>query len=1020
MTDTILLKAEYDDGDAKEKVIALRKEILSLKAAQTKLNADWKAGRLTQDEYVRSSEGLSSSLKVANKEVAATSKQIENQSRIQKSAEGSVDALRAAIAQQTVQWNALSAAERKEISVGGVLQASIKEMSDQVKEASGSVGNFKDNVGNYSDAFEKAEEVTGLFGFSLEGIKGGLEKAKTGLEAAKLGLTGLKGAIAATGIGILILAFGALITFLTKSQAGMDLLSRKLAGVSAVVSFFTQKIAAVGGQLVTMWDKPGEAVKAFGDFVQEQLTNRFKAFGVILQAIKDGSGSGFIDGVAQLATGVTDASKKAKQLAEDLNKVRLQGEAIEAESQSIARAEQKLNVERSKTNAIVAKLKMIADDTTKSTQARIAAATKAGSLEINVLKQEEALQQRRIKNAKAEAALNGNRLEDTQKIAEAQAALAEIQTASTEKQTEIQNTRNGLIQEGKDKAIEAAKAVLTAELATLELRRRAAEQLGQGTIAIQEAIIAKQAELDKKDAKTKRERDAIDAKANADIADARIAAAITESERFLKIEQSRISAKLSAVKKGTEEEADLLKEQVTLSAQQDRLATVATIKNAKEQAARLVEIDAAEKAQKLIIDNNLKAKIAQNDVTAIQARLNAVRQGSAEEFTLRAELLDAQKRAELENVELTQQQITEIKSRYAAAQQQLEKERLVKESDDEILRANTRLNNARAGSKAEYEERTKIIKEELEKQKKIHKDNIDAIANAESVANKALRDLDEARFNKMVDDAGNAASQLTGTLSSVFQVQSINATKAFDAQLEAALKSAGNNSELRAQIEEDFEKKRLEIDKEGAKRRKRIAQVEAAINTAVGATKAFAQTGVLGFVSGALIVAAGLAQQALISAQEFAQGGVYQAKVDGPMVKGPGGPKDDRINAKLSNGEAVMTARAVELFGPILSMINQAGGGRAFPATPSVSYGVPNAKLVGLHYGGFANGGVANSVTVGIDESRLAAMIGSQVTAGVDAALRANPMYVSVQEMNTVQTNVKVRQDRHLHRPSNG
>ena len=35
----------------------------------------------------------------------------------------------------------------------------------------------------------------------------------------------------------------------------------------------------------------------------------------------------------------------------------------------------------------------------------------------------------------------------------------------------------------------------------------------------------------------------------------------------------------------------------------------------------------------------------------------------------------------------------------------------------------------------------------------------------------------------------------------------------------------------------------------------------------------------------------------------------------GGAIKGPGGPKDDVIDAKLSDGEFVMTAKAVENFG---------------------------------------------------------------------------------------------------------
>ncbi len=45
-------------------------------------------------------------------------------------------------------------------------------------------------------------------------------------------------------------------------------------------------------------------------------------------------------------------------------------------------------------------------------------------------------------------------------------------------------------------------------------------------------------------------------------------------------------------------------------------------------------------------------------------------------------------------------------------------------------------------------------------------------------------------------------------------------------------------------------------------------------------------------------------------------GGIASLNMDmGGGVSGPGGPKDDMIDAKLSDGEFVMTAKAVENFG---------------------------------------------------------------------------------------------------------
>lgn len=72
-------------------------------------------------------------------------------------------------------------------------------------------------------------------------------------------------------------------------------------------------------------------------------------------------------------------------------------------------------------------------------------------------------------------------------------------------------------------------------------------------------------------------------------------------------------------------------------------------------------------------------------------------------------------------------------------------------------------------------------------------------------------------------------------------------------------------------------------------------------------------------------VAEGALKQALIGAGEagLPVGGGFAA---GGFVSGPGGPKDDKINAKLSNGEFVMTAEATQRIGAHnLHMLNSGG-----------------------------------------------------------------------------------------------
>ena len=48
------------------------------------------------------------------------------------------------------------------------------------------------------------------------------------------------------------------------------------------------------------------------------------------------------------------------------------------------------------------------------------------------------------------------------------------------------------------------------------------------------------------------------------------------------------------------------------------------------------------------------------------------------------------------------------------------------------------------------------------------------------------------------------------------------------------------------------------------------------------------------------------------------------------MVGGYGSGTSDSVNARLSRGESVINANSTRMFKPLLSSINEAGGGRAF------------------------------------------------------------------------------------------
>jgi hypothetical protein len=63
------------------------------------------------------------------------------------------------------------------------------------------------------------------------------------------------------------------------------------------------------------------------------------------------------------------------------------------------------------------------------------------------------------------------------------------------------------------------------------------------------------------------------------------------------------------------------------------------------------------------------------------------------------------------------------------------------------------------------------------------------------------------------------------------------------------------------------------------------------------------------------------------------------------MVRGTGSGTSDSIPANLSNGESVINARSTAAFAPLLSMMNQMGGGASFTGGGSTSSTAPSLEL---------------------------------------------------------------------------
>jgi len=108
---------------------------------------------------------------------------------------------------------------------------------------------------------------------------------------------------------------------------------------------------------------------------------------------------------------------------------------------------------------------------------------------------------------------------------------------------------------------------------------------------------------------------------------------------------------------------------------------------------------------------------------------------------------------------------------------------------------------------------------------------------------------------------------------------------------------------------------------------KTLSIATAIINVAEGVTKALAMGPVIGPIMAAIISAMGTVQIGIISAQKFAQGGLFRGK---------GGPRDDQNIVAVSDGEYIVNAAATKRNKGLLDAINF--GVLNAPVIPRLAY----------------------------------------------------------------------------------
>lgn len=383
--------------------------------------------------------------------------------------DGSIKQLSAALRNNRDIYADLSKEERENEAIGGRLLNIIQAQDKEYKELTKSIGQAQANVGNYSEAFKGITNNIRLFGISVGDMRSKLEQYKGGLQQYIASVKGsaestsifsgvlkvFKIALAGTGIGLIVVALGSLVAYLTSTQEGINIVNKVLVPLKAVFSSLFGVIQNFGKILFEAFSNPKQLILDFLDLLKNQLVNRVKAYAVIFSGLKDIISGNFSegfkavrDGAIQAVTGVENLVDKTKAKFEEfgntVSKAIDKGARV-AEINRLLTSTAPEFVKRMKELELLFKEQnQISDDTTRTAEERAAAALKG----IEYVKEQNRLSEARnkleVEAIKIQQSYNDTSDADRLALAEKENELIDRQTANVEKVTTLQNKLNSI------------------------------------------------------------------------------------------------------------------------------------------------------------------------------------------------------------------------------------------------------------------------------------------------------------------------------------------------------------------------------------------------------------------------------------------------------------------------------------------------------------------------------------------------------------------------------------------------
>ena len=239
-------------------------------------------------------------------------------------AEGSYNQLAQTMSELKKQWKATAdEAERAELG------QQILGINNQLKELDASTGNFQRNVGDYANAFEAAfdkcldgiKSIDGPLGEIGGTVKNMIPIIKNINKTAVAGLSGVKKAIASTGIGLLVIAVGELVTHFDDFRKIVGISDEQFAefketAINTLKNIVSGAVGvgnAIGNFLLAPIRATIEAFKGLGNIIKDVFTGNFDKVKEDAQAAFDA-----IKGIGQKAIDFKGNYQQGREIADNM------------------------------------------------------------------------------------------------------------------------------------------------------------------------------------------------------------------------------------------------------------------------------------------------------------------------------------------------------------------------------------------------------------------------------------------------------------------------------------------------------------------------------------------------------------------------------------------------------------------------------------------------------------------------------------------------------------------------------